>query len=722
MEYTIDKSSNTAFAEYVIKEPFDELIELDLFTGQGKWVYSAKQKYDVPEISGGIKDVVLKMLRDLIHPEDGEAYLAFWNESNMAERILASPSKMISAEFRQKSKDGHWSWVRQKLTFSQPREGEKPVVLCFIKDIDEEKAQVEEILSQTEHLRRVDRLTGLLRTKAFFDEVDAFSKSNSTDGYAMMAIDIEHFKLFNEWYGWERGDKYLTDIATRLNAVVTVIGGFAGYFGADNFAVFMKQRPEYVDHMMAEIDEYVNRKEDLTGFIPNMGVYFVDENEKVSASAMYDRAVLALNTVRGIYSKRYNVYDPSMFRELGREMSVLTEVKKGIEEREFVVYMQPQVDVSSGKIVGAESLVRWKSKEKGMISPAYFIPVLEKDGFITNLDKYVWEEVCAWQKSRIERGLEILPVSVNVSRVDVYAIDLVKHFSELLEKYELPRTCIKLEITESTYAEDDDKIGKIAEGLRKEGFSVYLDDFGSGYSSLNMLKNVYVDALKIDMQFLDMDETNAQKGESIMESVINMARILHIPIIVEGAETEREIQSLMNMGCNYVQGFYYYRPMPLEDFEALLETKEVDYSGVAVKQLAEPVHVREFIDENIFTDTMINNIMGAVAFYEVHEDKVELTRVNEQFFRVMHIENNQFEQYKSFIQADVYKSHQDNFREILEEAYENPESGTECNYVGRIPSGQYIYLHIRAFFLKENEGHRVFYVGFTDLGNRIIKR
>lgn len=689
----------------------DKIIEINLDSGTSTTERNEEEKYSIPEISNVTKQVVLQILRDSIHPEDGNRYIAFWNESDMIERILKSPNKVVSEEFRQKKLDGTWGWVRQDLRLKDTKEHE--VVLCYITDIDEEKKMDHILLQEIEKTRRIDRLTGLLRAKVFYHEVDAFIKENSTENWAMIAVDLEHFKLYNDWYGWDNGDKYLMDVATRLNGVVTILKGFAGYMGGDNFAIFIKHRPEFIDHMIKEIDDFIGTDPRRNGFLPNLGFYFLEEGEQATASTMYDRAVMAMNTVKGNYNKRYGIYDKSMMQEIGREMSILTDVQKGIEEREFVLYMQPQVHVPTGKITGAETLVRWKSKEKGMISPGVFIPVLEKNGFITNLDKYIWEEVCAWQRSRLDRGLPLLPVSVNVSRVDAYSIDLVKCFTDLAEKYNIPHSCIKIEITESTYAEDNTKIGKIAEDLRSNGFAIYLDDFGSGYSSLNMLKNVYVDALKIDMQFLDMNETNARKGESIMESVINMTRILRIPIIVEGAETERQINSLTSMGCRYVQGFYYYKPMPLEEFEELLENNEVDYGDLQMKKV-EQVHVRELMDDSLYSDTMINNILGAVAFVDYHDGIVDITSVNEMFYKVLQLESEEFDNFKTHINET--DEHRSLFKEMFRLAYENPVAGTQCNYIGQRPTGEMVYLHIRAFFLRESEGHQIFYVGFTNTG------
>lgn len=688
----------------------DKIIEINLDSGKSITARNENEKYRIPVISNITKQVVLEILRDSIHPEDGSRYLAFWDEEDMIKRILQSSNKMITEEFREKKMDGSWGWVRQNMFFKDDSQGEA-IVICCITDIDEEKKQDEVLLQEVEKSRRVDRLTGLLRARAFYHDVDEFIQNNSTESWAMIAVDLENFKLYNDWYGWESGDRYLMDVATRLNGVATVLKGYAAYMGGDNYAIFIKHRPEFIEHMIKEIDEFIGQDAKRMGFLPNLGFYFLEETETISSSTMYDRAVMALDTVKGNYAKRYGIYDKSIMMQMEREMSILTDVQRGVADQEFEIYMQPQVHVTTGKITGAEALVRWRNKNKGMISPGEFIPVLEKSGFITLLDKYIWEKVCIWQRRRLDRGLPVLPVSVNVSRVDMYAIDLVTCFRELTTKYDIPRSCIKIEITESVYAEDNDKIGKIAENLRKEGFAVYLDDFGSGYSSLNMLKNVYVDEIKIDMRFLDIDEENAKKGESIMESVVNIARILRIPIIVEGAETERQMKSVTGMGCRYVQGYYYYKPMPLEEFETLLEEKEVDYDGIQMK-VVEQVRMSELMDEYIYSNTMMNNIIGAVAFCDYHDGIADITSVNEQFYRVLDIQSGAFEHFNEILNG--VEKHREICREMFKAAYENPVGGAQCNYKGYRPTGEEVCLHIRVFFLRETEGHQTFYLGFTD--------
>jgi EAL domain-containing protein (putative c-di-GMP-specific phosphodiesterase class I) len=240
-----------------------------------------------------------------------------------------------------------------------------------------------------------------------------------------------------------------------------------------------------------------------------------------------------------------------MYRQTERDYQILSDFQKALQEHELFIEMQPQCKISSHRIVGAESLVRWRKSNGEMVPPALFIPILERYGFITDLDKYVWEEVCIWQKKWIDGGHTPLPVSVNVSQIDIYAIDVPDFFDELSKKYELPVDVVKIEITESAYA-DNDAVADTVRRLRKKGFLVLMDDFGSGYSSLNMLRSLTVDIIKLDAHFLRMNGDDRRKGMQIMESIVNLAKTMGVPIIVEGVETEEETNFLIGLGCRYV--------------------------------------------------------------------------------------------------------------------------------------------------------------------------
>ncbi len=252
---------------------------------------------------------------------------------------------------------------------------------------------------------------------------------------------------------------------------------------------------------------------------------------------------------------------------------------------------------------------------------------------------YIWEEVCRWQRSRIDGGHTPLPVSVNVSAADISHLDLPAVFEDLIKKYALERQLIKIEITESSYTSNTALVKDTVRSLREKGFTVLMDDFGSGYSSLNMLNNLNIDVIKLDAQFLDLDESNEKRGIRILESVTNMTKTLGVPIIAEGVETEKQREFLLDLGCRYMQGYYFYKPMPTEAYEALIADPErIDTSGIRFKS-NQQFQLRELLDENIYSDTMLNNILGPCAFYSLHGDGVDIVRYNEQFYEAVDIPN-----------------------------------------------------------------------------------
>ena len=430
---------------------------------------------------------------------------------------------------------------------------------------------------------------------------------------------------------------------------------------------------------------------------------------------MYNRATVALSYVIGNYTSRCCEYYSDMDGKQEEEIRLLSEIQEGIENDEFTFFIQPQYDITKLKIVGGESLVRWVHGEQGMVSPGVFIPVLEKNGFIADLDQVVWEKVCKWLRECIDKGYKPVPISVNVSRIDIFSIDVPSFIISIVEKYNIPKELLKIEITESAYAEDGAAIIETVKRLRDYGFVVMMDDFGSGYSSLNMLKSVPVDVLKMDMRFLEINENEEEKGIGILESVIKMARQMRIPIVVEGVETQTQENLLKKMGCCYTQGFFYYRPMSLEMFEELISDDDnLDHSGFWYRQ-AESVHLREFLDTNLFNDTVINNILGPAIFYDVYENNIEITRVNEQYFKLAGIERSEEDEYRKRFWNSVRDDDRQLLYSIFAQAYENQATGGSgfINFVRR--DGVTLWVNIKIFFLREKEGHKIFYASLTDM-------
>ncbi len=488
------------------------------------------------------------------------------------------------------------------------------------------------------------QLSDFYYNRTFMSNVRSKMEMGLSGAYSMVAIDIEHFRLFNKLYGRETGDELILYIQNCLKEIAGEHDGVEGYLGADNFGIFIPDSHEIIKQIQEQIIKGIHKWNNTVGFYPVIGIYSINTDTD-SPEIMYDRATLALSNAFEGQPDHICHYTQEMESRLEKEVELLSEIQEALKNNEFTFFAQPQCNIATHQIVGAEALVRWVKPDGTMVSPGAFIPVLEKNGMIDRLDRYVWDKVCAWIRSWIDRGFQPVPISINVSRVDIFSMDVPAYIFSLLEKYQLSEHYVKVEITESAYTESDERITSTVNILRGKGFKVMMDDFGCGYSSLNMLKNIPVDVLKLDMRFLDISETEEEKGMNILESVVNMARLLRLPIIVEGVETEKQEQFVQSLGCRYIQGFYFYKPLPVKQFEELLsDERQLDFHDLFYKQV-EPLHIREFMDTNFITDSMLNNVLGPVAFYEMRDHQIEITRVNEQYFQLMGTSSGQANSY-----------------------------------------------------------------------------
>ncbi len=562
----------------------------------------------------------------------------------------------------------------------------------------------------------VNALTGLYLSHTFFQKAEEFLKSVDSDGYCILAIDLEHFRLFNKIYSREQGDELLKRVAEKLKEYRINYGGVIGYFGGDNFAILTQMDMDRFRDFHRAIAKEVACWSNTVGFLPAFGVYPITDSS-IDIATMYDRATMALKKIVGNYAQRHCVYSEDMEEKEEEELRLLSEIQHSLKNKEFTFYVQPQCDIATGKIVGGECLVRWVHPERGLISPGIFIPVLEKNGFISSLDRYVWEKVCEWLRSLIDRGFQPVPVSINVSRIDIYSMDVPGFLLGLLEKYQLPSDLLKVEITESTYVENNDKVIRTVKQLRDAKLWVMMDDFGSGYSSLNMLRSVAVDVLKLDMRFLEINEKEEEKGIGILESVVNMARQMQLPIIVEGVENQKQESFLLKMGCRYSQGYYYYRPMPVTDFERLIkDIHNLDKDGIWCKRV-DALRVNEFLDKNIFNDTLLNNILGPAAFYDMYENNIKITRVNNQYYDLLGGNSKAVEEQadKSDFLLHVNAEDKEKILRIFKQAEENQNSeASEFIHFVRM-DGKMLWVRISIHFLRACDGHRIFYGSLLDL-------
>lgn len=419
-----------------------------------------------------------------------------------------------------------------------------------------------------------------LYNKEQFIKNATYMLNNEKKKYCIVAIDIEHFKLFNRWWGKKEGNIFLSEIAVRLKYYEKIYGGIAAYVGGDDFAIMIPMDEKIIAQLERDLKKISSRKTRNVGFLPALGVYKVPKYA-TNAEGMHDMAVEAQKHVIGNFDNRICYYEDKMTEDVEHEIDILNESRIALERKQFYLAVQPKCRIGTGKIVGAEALVRWKHPERGMIFPGQFIPILEKNGFISDLDLYVWEEACRYIRRWIDMGIKPVPISINVSRIDMLSMDVVSELNHLIEKYGIDRKYLKVEITESAYVDNANKILDILRKLEECGYTLLMDDFGSGYSSLNMLKEAIVDILKIDMKFLDMSDSDTQKGLTILKSIIDMSNEMNLPIIVEGVETKEQAEFLNKMKVRYAQGYLFYRPMHIDDFEALImDGEKVDYRGI----------------------------------------------------------------------------------------------------------------------------------------------
>lgn len=422
---------------------------------------------------------------------------------------------------------------------------------------------------------KINTTTGIYNEETFIKQTRLLLKENPTKKYMLLRFDIDRFKLFNEIFGFERGNDLLEYIGDGFRDTEKK-GTTYGHLYADNFIVCLEQKTLSPDEVCKKIEGFLQKFEKNFEFTVRGGIYLLDDTSIDLATAC-DRTLLALQSAKKNYNNRVAYYTDDMLSYLKDEQALISDMSNAIKNEDFVVYFQPQYDYSQNTLIGAEALVRWVHPQKGLIPPGVFIPLFEGNGFITQLDEYVWDKTCSYIRAWLDRGLKPVPVSVNISRRDIYQADLVGILVRLLGKYKLSPEHLRLEITESATTDDPDTFIKVIEKLRNVGFCVEMDDFGSGYSSLNTLKDMPIDIIKLDMKFI-MDATahiaagigDTSKSGIILNSVINMASWLQMPIIAEGIETKEQADYLKSIGCFNMQGYYFAKPMNAASYENLL--------------------------------------------------------------------------------------------------------------------------------------------------------
>ena len=539
-----------------------------------------------------------------------------------------------------------------------------------------------------------DTLSGLLSRSGFDKRVRMIIDGHPNESYLLVYGDIDRFKVYNDLFGAPAGDRLLADIGAMIRDLMPA-GAAAARLRADHFVCCCSRSSFDPDRMLAALDAwFASYREDFTFFV-RLGIFPIDD-PSLDVNLMCDRALLALRSAKsGYVGSKYVFYDEKLRSSVLKEQELAGEMIAALEGGQFVPYFQPQYRYATGRMIGAEVLARWNHPAKGLLGPTEFIPVFERNGLIATFDYYMWEQACRCLRMWIDgRGVEGAPrLSVNLSRADIYRSDLCTYLKGLVERYDVPAELLHLEITESAYMEAPEQLIGAVTKLRAAGFVVEMDDFGSGYSSLNTLKDVPVDVLKLDMGFLGASASS--RGGLILASVVRMARWLDLPLIAEGVETKQQAAYLASVGCDYMQGYLFSKPVDRETFEKLLE-------GTAVEDLAHPFAeslqdgAAEFWDVDSQLSLIFNSYAGPAAIAEYDGETCELIRVNGEFARLLDLDDEAAS--AELVRKNFLGVLQEEDRAALEEALRAASEGDaacDLRYRSAAGKGRWLRLHLR---------------------------
>ncbi len=432
-----------------------------------------------------------------------------------------------------------------------------------------QQAEKDARIKEMNRFIEIDSLTGLYNREAFYEKAAEMIKENPEVQYSIVYLDISCFKVVNDLFHNETGNLILKTAANYFKRKINPQIGLSGRIEADHFVLCVPQDTLDMDRLMKELDDTIKTLGISHNILFFGGVYPVlDVNLPVDQ--MCDRARMALSKIKGNYVRRYNFYDVGMRDRMLKEQMIVRDMEFALKDNQFTIFLQPIFRPETNEIVSAEALVRWFHPDSGMISPGYFIPVFERNGFIVKLDRFVWETVCKFLRGRLDAGKKIVPISVNVSRLNFYSFDLLIFLLNLLKKYDLEPWMLKLEVTESAYTDNPQQLIKIINQFKENGFPILMDDFGSGYSSLNMLKNIDIDVLKVDMAFVREIELS-ERARTILLMIIGLAKELGMGVVTEGVETQTQLDYITNMGSVDIQGYYFSKPLAVKDFVSLFD-------------------------------------------------------------------------------------------------------------------------------------------------------
>lgn len=500
------------------------------------------------------RDILRHLLRtNAIHTEDVNNFLSFIRANKVGQ--LSN-----SVTFRRRDKDNKYRLLISKRKNFYDKYGNLIRVLGTVQDITSEMS-VHNIKVNTSK----DNLTGVPNYTNFITKSDFLLSKRRTQKYAVLVFDIDKFVIINSLHGVAEGDKLLKYVGELLTAYS---GKFKQYcrLYADNFAILLAYKSNLEINAFADILRDQIKKYPIKHDI-NLSFGVCKINSKQESTSIYcERAIIAKKSVKGNALKSVEYYDDTLRKRSLIDKDIESEMYHALEMDEFQIYLQPKVSISTSEVVGAEALARWIHPKKGVIPADTFIPIFEKNGFIIKLDYLVWEKTFKTVNKWMCQGYKVVPVSINVSRIHLNNYEFVNYLINLSKKYKVPPKYIELELTETIVFDNVRESNKMFHMLKKEGFTLALDDFGSGYSSLNMLKEIPIDIIKIDRGFLNETSTT-KKGRTVIKYVIAMANKLKLKVVAEGVKDFEQAEFLYHAGCDTAQGYFYSKPLSVIEFE-----------------------------------------------------------------------------------------------------------------------------------------------------------
>ena len=554
-----------------------------------------------------------------------------------------------------------------------------------------------------------DELTGLLTRKAFLLKVEQFISHNQDKDFCIIAFDFDNFKSSNSLYGVEKCNEFLAYSAKEMMKVMPE--GISGRYGGDQYILFYEYDEKVDIERLNRIVKMILDKAPIPHQIVKMGIYAPIDCE-LPLVICCDRAFLSISGIKGKYGKDVAFFEENLQNQLLNEQRIIETMERALEESQFQVFYQPKHETITGHIAGAEALVRWNHPEYGFMAPASFIPLFERNGFITKLDAFVLEQVCKDIKRWEQDGLPLVPISVNVSRRDFMEPGCIENQYRIIDEYKVDHSLLHMEVTESLYSENTAVIISQVKKTQDMGFSIEMDDFGSGYSSLGSLSTFPLNILKLDISFV----RNIIKNEIVIENIIKMAHRMGLLTIAEGAETLEQYKILKTLGCDYIQGYYFSKPLSCRDFEAYLMKASVLSAGSIKLE-------KKDVEQTVLSESMLmaaNEVAEGIpgGFFSYHADgALELISFNTELIKMYACSSaEEFREYVGNSFCGIV--HPDDFTRVQRSIGQQITEDNNIDYVEyriKAKDGTIKYVKDYGRFVKTKNYGDIFYVFLNDI-------